>query len=162
LPRGMEARSEGMESGRTAMSELNVQADFELSHDAWGRLVLVRADGRRHEGVEPVRCFPLSDPDRWIALCDAEGAELLVIEDLKRLAAEQRAVLEADLAKREFVPRVTRVLSVPVDAEPAEWEVETDRGVTRFWLNSSDDVRRFDSERALLIDSQGIRYLIED
>ncbi|HEY2893827.1 MAG TPA: DUF1854 domain-containing protein, partial [Pirellulales bacterium] len=55
-----------------------------------------------------------------------------------------------------------RILRVPVDAEPTQWEVETDRGPTRFVLNSNDDVRRLGPHRALVIDSHGIRYLIDD
>jgi hypothetical protein len=46
--------------------------------------------------------------------------------------------------------------------EPSEWEVETDRGPTRFILNNEDDVRRLDDQRALVIDASGIRYLIPD
>ena len=136
--------------------------DFGLEHDAWGRLVLVDAQGVRHVGVEPVRGFPISDPDRWIAICDSEGRELVSVEDLALLAADVRRVLEEDLARREFVPLVRRILNVPPDAEPTAWEIETDRGNTRFVLNSPEDVRRLGGHRALVIDSQGIRYLIDD
>ncbi len=136
--------------------------DFDLQHDAWGRLVLIDAEGVRHWPVEPVRGFPISDPDHWVSICDSEGNELVSIEDAMTLTPEVRRVLERDLARREFVPLIRRVLSVPADSEPTEWEVETDRGPTRFLLNSGDDVRRLGPHRALLIDAQGIRYLIED
>ena len=82
--------------------------------------------------VEPVRTFPISDPDRWIAICDSEGRELVGVADVNALPADLRGVLERDLARREFVPQVRRILRVPVDAEPTHWEVETDRGPTRF------------------------------
>ena len=133
-----------------------------LAHDAFGRLVLVDADGVRHESVEPVRGFPISDPDRWISICDAQGRELAYVEDLSALPAETRSVLERDLARREFVPLIRRILSVPADTEPTQWEVETDRGATRFMLNTGDDVRRLSADRALVIDSQGVRYLVDD
>jgi hypothetical protein len=45
-------------------------------------------------------------------------------------------------------------------SEPTEWDVETDRGLTRFILNSEDDIRRLGEGRALLVDAHGIRYLI--
>ncbi len=136
--------------------------NFSLEHDAWGTLVLVDAKGLRHEPVEPVRGFPISDPDRWISICDAQGRELVWVEDIRALSPETRAVLEHDLARREFVPLIRRILSVPADAEPTEWEVETDRGCARFVLNSVDDVRRLGPHRGLVIDAQGIRYLIDD
>ena len=103
---------------------------FTLAHDAFGRLLLVDADGVRHESVEPVRGFPISDPDRWISICDPQGRELAFVEDLNALRAETRSLLERDLARREFVPLIQRILSVPADTEPTQWEVQTDRGTT--------------------------------
>ena len=54
---------------------LALAGDFELHHDAWGRLVLVDDEGHKYVGVEPVRAFPISDPDHFISLCDAESRE---------------------------------------------------------------------------------------
>ncbi len=136
--------------------------NFRLSSDATGQLVLVDAHGIEHVGVEPVRGFPISDPDRGISICDAEGRELVWIEDAVTLAPEARVALEQALARREFVPTIRRILAVPADTEPTEWEVETDRGPTRFQLNTADDVRRLGPNRALVIDAQGIRYLLSD
>jgi hypothetical protein len=144
------------------MANQATQPAFELEHDARGRLILVMPDGERHGPVEPVRTFPISDPDRWISICTAEGRELATVEDLNSLPPQVRQVLERDLARREFVPQVLRILGVPADAEPTQWEVETDRGRTRFVLTSHDDVRRLGPHRALVIDAQGIRYLIAD
>ena len=87
---------------------------------------------------------------------------MVVVRDLAAIAPAMREVLEKDLARREFVPSIRRILSVPADTEPTEWEVETDRGPTRFWVNSGDDVRRLGPQRALVIDAQGIRYLVDD
>jgi hypothetical protein len=139
-----------------------VSGSFGLAHDSWGRLVLTDSSGRRYVGVEPVRAFPISDPKHWISIVDAEGRELVLIEDVAKLPAELQTVLEEDLARREFVPHIRRVLKVTTDADPSEWHVETDRGPTRFLLNSNDDIRRLSATSALLIDVHGTRYLIED
>jgi hypothetical protein len=136
--------------------------DFDLRHDAEGQLVLVDQRGVEHRGVAPVRGFPISDPDHWISILDAEGRELVSVTDLAALSPPVRQVLEQELARREFVPLVRQILSVPADTEPTQWEVDTDRGPTRFVLNSADDVRRLGLHRALVVDAQGIRYLIED
>ncbi|MBV8074963.1 MAG: DUF1854 domain-containing protein, partial [Planctomycetaceae bacterium] len=58
---------------------------FGLSHDAWGRLILIDDEGRRFVGVEPVRAFPISEPGSWISICDAEGREILSVESLADL-----------------------------------------------------------------------------
>jgi hypothetical protein len=141
------------------------QADgrgFSLDRDAWGRLVLIDTNGRRHVGVDPVRAFPISDPAHSISLCDAEGREVAFIEILADLPAPVRQLLETELAQREFVPVIERILRVSSDISPSDWEVETDRGRTEFTLNNDDDVRRLGPHRALLIDTRGIRYLIPD
>ena len=136
--------------------------EFDLANDPWGRLVLIDSQGLRHEGVEPVRAFPLSDPERWVAICDATGAELAFIEDLKQLSPAVREVLDEALARRDFVPVVERIVRVAVDADPSEWEVITDRGITRFLLTSDDGLRRLGPFEAMLIDTHGTRYLISD
>lgn len=146
---------------------MNMQAplpslNFGLSHDAFGRLVLVDAQGQRHVGVEPVRAFPISNPENWISLCDAEGRELAAVETLDQLPQPTRQVLQQELSRREFMPRIQRIVRVSAIAEPSEWDVETDRGITTFTLNSEDDVRRLGPHQALIIDAHGIRYLIGD
>jgi hypothetical protein len=135
---------------------------FGLHHDAWGRLVLTDAEGRQHAGVELVRAFPLSDPRHAIAICDAQGRELVWLADLDALPSPLARQIEEELAKREFVPLIRRILKVSAPVEPSEWEVETDRGRTSFVLDSEDDVHELDEQRALITDTHGIRYLIPD
>jgi hypothetical protein len=135
---------------------------FGLNLDAWGRLVLIDAEGRRHVGVEPARCFPLSSPTQWVSICDEAGRELVLVQDLDNLPDSVRSVLEQALGEREFVPVITRVVHAMTDSEPSQWDVETDRGRTQFVLNSEDDVRRLSGHKALILDAQGVRYLIPD
>ncbi len=136
--------------------------DFGLSIDAWGRLVLSDADGRRHVGVEPVRAFPLTVVEHWIALVDEKGREVVMIEDLARLEPDVRSLLERELAHREFVPVVRKIIRIIGDSTPCEWEAETDRGATKFTLDSVDQVRRLGPSRLLITDSRGLRYQIPD
>ncbi|HYN76754.1 MAG TPA: DUF1854 domain-containing protein [Lamprocystis sp. (in: g-proteobacteria)] len=136
--------------------------DFQLHIDPWGRLVYVDETGVEHPDAVPIRAYPISAPGHWVILCDAQGRELRCIEDLAALPAAVRTLVEGELARREFVPRIQRVIQVSSYLEPAEWEVETDRGRTRFVLKTEDDVRRLGPYSALLLDAQGIRYLVPD
>src|SRR5262249_28038291 len=113
-----------------------------------------------HVGIEVVRGFPITAPRQGISLLDAEGRELLWIENLDELDAPFREVLEQELPRREFMPQVRRILQVLGAVEPTESEVETDRGLARFVLNSEDDIRRLGEDRALILDAHGIRYFI--
>ena len=71
-----------------------------------------------------------------------------------------RNILETELAQREFLPQIRRILSVSLQTDPCEWEVDTDRGPTTFLLKGEDDVRRLDSQRAMVVDAHGVHYLI--
>lgn len=137
-------------------------ATFSLLKDERGQLTLLDAAGQRHENVEPIRAFPISDPEHWISLCDPNGREIVQIRDLAELSAEQRTLLLSELTRREFVPVIQRIVSISSLAEPCEWFVETDRGPTSFVLNSDEHVRKLGQDRALILDSHGLRYLVPD
>lgn len=139
-----------------------VSSGFRFQHDAEGRLVLLTDDGGEHVGVEPIRLFPLSDPDHWIAVCDGMGRELLCLESLERLTSQTRRILEEELEQREFLPIIRRIERVSSHDDPSEWHVETDRGDTTFYVNNEDDVHRLGNQSAVIIDAHGIRYLIPD
>jgi len=135
---------------------------FQLHRDAFDRLVLTDADGRILVGVEPVRAFPISSPQEWLSIVDAEGREVLCIREFGTLPSEVRSILEEELSRREFVPIIQRITGVSDDVDPSQWHVETSRGPTSFLLDSEDDVRRLGPYKALFIDTHGIRYLIPD
>ena len=136
--------------------------NFKLERDAWQRLVLIDEAGTWHVGVEPIRAFPISDPLRAISIVDAEGREVVYIDTLDEVPAEAREELEKEMAQREFLPIIARILNKPTDTEPSEWKVETDRGVTTFQLENADGVHRVAGNQFNIIDSQGIRYRIVD
>jgi hypothetical protein len=141
---------------------LTTGRDVELSLDAQGRLVLATPDGSRHVGVEPVRAFPLSEPRRWVSICDPEGRELLCLESLDALPEASRTLLEEELSLREFVPVIQRIVRVIGDSTPSDWDVETDRGPTQFTLDSEDDFRTLGPHRVLISDSRKLRFHIPD
>ena len=135
---------------------------FSLHKDDRGQLTVVDAAGRRHENIEPIRAFPISDPEHWISLCDPNGKEVVQVRDLNELPTDQRELLLSELTRREFVPVIRRIESISSLAEPCEWFVETDRGPTSFVLNSDEHVRKLGQDRALILDSHGLRYLVPD
>ena len=135
---------------------------IQLERDSWGKLILIDDHGQRHEGIVPVRGFPISDPNHWVSLCDSGGRELVCIQDVAELSPPPRQLLEDDLATRDFIPVITQVHRISSLSEPCEWDVTTDRGRTPFVLKSEDDVRRLSPHRAFVVDSHGIRYLIRD
>jgi len=135
---------------------------FELSRNNFGRLVMTLPDGTEHEGVVPVRAFPIAAPDDGIGLMSTDGRELAWIPRLDALPAAQRTLIEAELAAREFMPEIHRIIGVSTFATPSEWDVETERGRTSLVLRGEEDIRRLAGTTLLISDSHGIHYLIRD
>lgn len=135
---------------------------FKLNRNAFGKLDFHDEQGRAVAGVSVVRAFPLSEPDRWIAICDGKGRELVFVETLDELPSEVRRLIQEELADREFAPIIERVFRTSGTTEPCEWEVATDRGPTTLVLKSEDDVRRLGAHGALLRDAHGVRFHIPD
>jgi hypothetical protein len=73
-----------------------------------------------------------------------------------------RALLEEELASREFMPEIRSIRQVSSFATPSTWQVETDRGETSFVLKGEDDIRRISASTLLIADSNGIHYLLRD
>ncbi len=135
---------------------------FALQQDTRGRLQLTLADGMVHEGVVPVRAFPLTAPDECIALVSSGGQELLNIERLSTLAEPLRSLLAEILVAREFVPKIEAILSCSAFATPSTWRVRTDRGQTEFVLKAEEDIRRLDNGRLMISDSHGLQFEVVD
>ena len=135
---------------------------FGLSRDAAGRLMLIDAEGVRHENVHPRRAFPLTDPDDWISICDERGQELALVDDPQCLPEQVRALLLDALERREFVPCIVRVHSIHSEPDALVWDIETDRGRTTLHMEGEDHLHLLDRGRVLLTDVHGIRYLIAD
>src|SRR5579872_1126514 len=135
---------------------------LDLAYDPFGRLALSLSTGEQFCGVFPVRGFPFSAPNTCISFCDEHGREVFFLPDLAQLSPAIRQLLEADLARREFIPVIRSIYSVSAGAEPTDWHVLTDRGETRFVLNNEDNIRRMGPHGALVTDSHGIRFRIED
>ena len=136
--------------------------DFTLSRNSFGKLVVTLADGTAHEGVMPVRAFPISAADDGLSLMSTDGRELAWIARLDALPAPTRALLEAELAAREFMPEIRKIIGVSTYATPSTWTVQTDRGQTDLVLRGEEDIRRLTGTTLLISDSHGIHYLIRD
>lgn len=125
-------------------------------------LALTDDQNVRHENVRPVRLFPLTDPQHWIALVGESGRELACIEDPATLDPAQRTLLEAALAKRDFVPVIRRITNITRAPEGHDWHVETDRGATVFRIETDESIQSLGGGRLVIVDKLGTRYLVPD
>ncbi len=135
---------------------MNVQ----FQRDAEGHLILLDVDGQCHIGVTALRLFPLTAPDEWISIINSDGQEVACLADLAQLPPDERELVSNELKRREFVPEILRVRSTSGNYIPSQWEVDTDRGPTRFILQDEKDIRQLGPSQVLILDAHGIRYLV--
>jgi hypothetical protein len=134
-----------------------------LERTDFGKLMLTNAQGERFVGVLPVRAFPILAPGEGISLLSTEGHEVAWVDRLDDLPAAYQSLIEDELARREFMPQLHRILEVSSFSTPCTWTVETDRGRTEFVLRGDEDIRRIGTGRSLLVaDAHGIHYLVPD
>ncbi|MDE2406453.1 MAG: DUF1854 domain-containing protein [Xanthomonadaceae bacterium] len=136
--------------------------EFQLARDAFGHLLLTLPDGSTHADVVPVRAFPIAAPGEGVSLLGRDGHELIWIPHFSALDAARKALLEAELAQREFMPVIEQLQAVSTFATPSQWTVATNRGQTTFTLKAEDDIRRLGNSQLLIADSHGVHYLVQD
>ena len=138
------------------------QKTHQLKRDSLGRLVFIDAQRNSHAGVHPVRAFPITAPDAGICIMDQSGKELHWYPSVASISAAELALIEEELAAREFMPVIEKILAVSTFATPSIWDIETDRGPTRIRLKGEEDIRRIAGNTLLIADSNGLQFLIHD
>jgi len=96
-----------------------------------GRLLFQATNGTSHS-VRVVRCFPWSEPSRYVSLRDADDAELYFIDRIDVLDADSRRALEGALVAAGFVLCITAIASIEEDFEIRRWQVQTVQGPRSF------------------------------
>ena len=118
---------------------------------------------RSYPWVAIARAFPLSGPDRYIGLRDGQDKDIGMLATLDHLDAESSAIVDEELRRRYFLPRVLSVLQVKEEFGTTTWEVETDKGTQTFVIqNLRDAVQTLSPNRVLITDMDGNRWEIPD
>jgi ATP-binding cassette, subfamily B, bacterial len=110
--------------------------------------------------VSARRCFPLTEPERFIGILDERGHEVACVEHPAELSEESARALAVALAKSELLPRIERISSVRSEATASRFSVVTDRGPRDFLVEQEDHIRRLPDGRHLITDRHGMRYLV--
>ena len=147
----------------TDLTPSSSASPVQLHRNPHGRLVLTLPDGTAHEGVVPVRAFPIAAPAEGLSLVGSDGHELLWLDRLDQLPPAGRALVEEELAVREFVPTIEKITAVSSFSTPSTWDVETDRGPARLVLKAEEDIRRLGGRTRLLIAAgEGVQFKVPD
>lgn len=128
-----------------------------------GVLRLTVGDDRSYWKVQVYRCFPLTDPDRYISVRDAANNEIGILYELRALTPENQQLVREELQRRYLVPIVHRILSVQERHGLLAWEVETDRGRHRLLTRApQESIEQPEPHRCVITDVDGNRYYLPD
>ena len=128
-----------------------------------------RADGQlwadldgEERAVRVHRCFPWSEPGRFLSLRDTDNEEFALVESVDELCAGSRRVLEEALVEAGFVLEVTGVIDVIEEVEIRIWKVETRQGVRTFQTPLDDWPSQIPGGAIVIKDVAGDLYHIAD
>lgn len=131
-----------------------------LEHRTDGQLWATRDGVERAVTVR--RCFPWSEPGRFVSLRDHEDEEFALVGDAAALDAPSREALQEALAAAGFVLQVTRVLEIEEEVEIRRWHVVTRQGRRRFVTRLDDWPRALPGGGLLIRDVAGDLYHLGD
>ena len=131
-----------------------------LERRADGRLWALRGDVERAVWVR--RCFPWSEPTRFVSLRDDEEHEFALVRDPAELGPSSRRVLEEAMVAAGFVFEIIRVMGIEEEVEIRHWRVETQQGARSFQTRLDAWPRLLPQGGLLLRDVAGDLYHVTD
>ena len=131
-----------------------------VEHRPDGRLWAIRAGEARPVVVR--RCFPWSEPARYLSLRDEDDREFALVRDPGDLDADSQQALGAAVVAAGFLFAVTRVLALDEEVELRHWRVETRQGPRSFQTRLDDWPRSMPRGGLLIRDVAGDLYHIAD
>lgn len=151
-----------MSESKTAESRYLDVGELALRRAAGGFLS-ARCGESDYELVHLHQAFPLSIPDEYVSLRDAEGAEIGMIRRLSDLSSEQRSLAEEELSRRYFAPIVRSVAALKEEFGYLYWDVRTDAGERRFTQQAKPEtVLPAGSDEIVVLDIDGNRFRVPD
>lgn len=85
------------------------------------------------------RVYPLSAPNEYFSVQDSDDNEVAMLRDLSGVDDASRVIIEEELDRRYFSPRITKIKNIKDVPGMYSFEVETNRGNTEFYVRNWRD-----------------------
>ncbi len=113
--------------------------------------------------AQPMRAFPLSDPEHYIGFLDIANKDIGMVIDPSHLDHTSKQILDEELDRRYFVPIIRKIFSTREEYGTVTWDVETDRGRRNVIVrNLRDNIQELSSTRIIVTDVDGNRFEFPD
>ena len=133
-----------------------------FSRSIHGNLVM-QLNEKSYTGVKLRRAFPLEIGTNYIGFFDAEGNEIGILKTLDDLNYDSKKEIEKELEKVYFQPQIMAFNRLDEEFGVLRGEIETTRGTRSLEIRGyRTNVRILSKKRAIVVDVDGNRYLIED
>ena len=142
--------------------DLEVELDAELRLERRVDGQIWAATGEEAIAVRVVRCFPWSDPKRFISLRDFDDEEVALVGELDELDPASRKTLEEGMVEAGFVLQVQRILDIEEEIEIRMWVVQTAQGPRSFQTPRDEWPREVPGGGLLIRDVAGDLYYIAE
>ena len=142
------------------LEEVVTPSALTLERRADGQLWALRGDVERAVWVR--RCFPWSEPTRFVSLRDDEEREFALVRDPAELEPSSRRVLEDAMVAAGFVFEIIRVMGIEEEVEIRHWRVETRQGARSFQTRLDAWPRLLPHGGLLVRDVAGDLYHVAD
>ena len=123
--------------------------------------------GTEYKRISLRRVLPIGQPTRYISVADSENKEIAIIRDIAGLSAPQIAIVEDELSKRYYCPRVYEIKSVKDKMGYVYMELVIGTDTEKYDKNCAvkdvnRNIRMIDDNRLLIFDVDGNRYMVSD
>ena len=132
-----------------------------LKRHSGGALMLELEDEVVYVDVSCRLAFPISDPGRFLEFRDRGNDVIGMVEHVRDLDRRSLEVLEQELERSYFIPRILAVEEMRRVAGAQRFIADTDRGPATFYvLNPHDDITHLSDGRLRIKDGFGNMYEI--
>ncbi len=129
--------------------------------DFTGALVTGNENETKYERIWLHLTFPFEMPESFISVQDADSEEIGIIRSLSDFGEETQKILKAELARKYYTPKITKILSLKETRGYSYWKVLSDAGEISFTLQDTQrSISKVGGDRAFISDICGSRYEI--
>lgn len=128
-----------------------------------GGFLSVNTEDDSYSHVNLHRAFPFTRDSEYISVRDQYGKEIGIIKSISDFPKETIIMLEGDIKRRYFSPKIESIIAIKEELGFTYWEVMTNAGPCRFTAKvSSSLVTQLSGNRLLISDVDGSRFEVSD